>query len=42
MRIGHPGLNPNLGLLLTLDLLCERSADIWGNFGLKIKKQHQQ
>ena len=27
MRIGRPCLNPNLGLSLTLDLLCERLAD---------------
>ena len=36
-RIGHPGLNPNPGLPLTLDLLCERTTDTRWNFGHELK-----
>ena len=32
-RRGHPDLNPNPGLSLTLDLLCERLGDTWWNLG---------
>ena len=38
-RMGHPGLNPHPGLSLALDLLCERSADTWWNFGHEWKKK---
>ena len=35
---GTLALPPSPGLSLTLNLLCEGSADTWGNFGRELKE----
>ena len=42
MRGGPPGLHPNRGLSLTLDLLCHRSADARWSFGHELKKKTEE
>ena len=39
IHLRHPGLDPNQGPWLTLDLLCECWVDTWWNLGHKLKRK---